>query len=85
MVRQEKLDVELLRLNRAQRLQEIEKKSIELEKEEQKLWFFENEDKMDLEIDSKKVHYPKRWFGKKKNPRVIDEGYIPPEIRSGRN
>lgn len=40
---------------------------------------------MDLEIESKKVYYPKRWFGKKKKPRVIDEGYIPPEIRSGRN
>lgn len=40
---------------------------------------------MDLEIESKKVHYPKRWFGKKKKPRVIDEGYIPPEIKSGRN
>lgn len=40
---------------------------------------------MDLEIDSKKVHYPKKWFGKMKKPRVVDEGYIPPEIRSGRN
>ena len=56
-----------------------------MEKEEQKLWYFENEDHIDLTIDSKKVYYPKRWFGKKKKPRVVDEGYIPPEIRANRN
>lgn len=49
--------------------------------EEKKLWFFENEDKIDLEIESKTVRYPKRWFGKKKKPRVVDADYVPPEIR----
>lgn len=70
------------RLDRARRLADIEKLRIDMEKEEEKLWFFENEDKIDLQIDSKKIHYPKRWFGKKKKPRVVDAGYVPPEIRS---
>lgn len=68
------------RLNRARRLTEVQRITNEMATEEQKLWFFENEDSVDLQIDSKKIFYPKRWFGKKKKPRVVDEGYIPPEI-----
>lgn len=80
-IRQERLEEELLRLQRAKRIQEVERLTKDMEKDEQKLWFFENEDKIDLQIDSKKVFYPKRWFGKKKKPRVQDEGYVPPEVR----
>ncbi|XP_052861231.1 28S ribosomal protein S27, mitochondrial [Anopheles cruzii] len=80
-LRQQRLDEELERLQRAKRLKDIEQMSVELEKEEQKLWFFENEDKLDLEIDSKRVFYPKRWFGKKKKPRTVDVDYVPPEVR----
>lgn len=53
--------------------------------EEQKLWFFENEDKIDLQIDSKKPFYFKRWFGKKKKPKIVDEGYVPPEVQKKRS
>lgn len=53
--------------------------------EEQKLWFFENEDKIDLQIDSKKIFYPKRWFGKLKKPKAVDEGYVPPEVQKKRS
>lgn len=84
-VRQQRLEEELARLQRAKRIQVLEKTARELEQEEQKLWFFENEDKIDLQIDSKKVFYPKRWFGKKKKPRAVDEGYIPPEARQRYN
>ncbi|XP_055626033.1 uncharacterized protein LOC129768413 isoform X2 [Toxorhynchites rutilus septentrionalis] len=80
-LRQQRLEEELARLHRVKRIQEMERTAREMEQEEQKLWFFENEDKIDLQIDSKKVFYPKRWFGKKKKPRVVNEGYIPPEIR----
>lgn len=72
----EALDV----VDKKKRVAEIEKLQEEMKLEEQKLWFFENEDKIDLEIEEKKVTYPKRWFGKLKKPRVVDEGYIPPEI-----
>ncbi|XP_062564381.1 uncharacterized protein LOC134227121 [Armigeres subalbatus] len=80
-IRHQRLDDELARLQRAKRIQDVERLAHQMEQEEQKLWFFENEDKIDLQIDSKKVIYPKRWFGKKKKPRVIDEGYVPPEVR----
>lgn len=43
--------------------------------------FFDREEKLELDIDAKKVYYPKRWFGKKKKPRKVDTDYIPPEIR----
>lgn len=79
-IRQDKLDQEINRLKRARRLLDVQRITNEMTAEEQKLWFFEYEDSVDLQIDSKKVFYPKRWFGKKKKPRVIDEGYIPPEI-----
>jgi small subunit ribosomal protein S27 len=80
-----KLNEEIRRHNRIQRLLNIEKIQEDLKIEEKKLWFFENEDKIDLEIDDKRVYYPKRWFGKKKKPRVVDENYIPPDVDKRRN
>lgn len=84
-VRSQKLNEEFERLKRAQTLKDIEEITKNLEDEERKLWFFENEEKLDLEIENKRVYYPKRWFGKKKKPRAIDVGYIPPEITKQRN
>lgn len=83
--REEKLNQEIDRLNRIQRLLSIEKVQKDLQTEEKRLWFFENEDKIDLEIDGNRRFYPKRWFGKKKKPRVVDENYIPPDVDSRRN
>lgn len=73
------------RLLRNKRLEDIKRMTEDMAKEEQKLWFFENEDKIDLQIDSKKVFYPKRWFGKLKKVKTVDEGYIPPEVRQRRS
>ncbi|XP_061391815.1 uncharacterized protein LOC133327275 [Musca vetustissima] len=64
-----------------ERKENIEKLQNEIETKKQLLWFFEEEDKLDLEIYKKRVFYPKRWFGKKKKPRVLDEHYVPPQIR----
>lgn len=83
--REEKLNTEIARHNRIQRLLNIEKLQEDQQKEEKKLWFFEKEDKVDLEIEGKRVYYPKRWFGKKKTPRAVDEGYIPPDVDKRRN
>lgn len=66
-------------------VKEFEQLAKDMEMEEKKLWYFENEEQLELEIESKQVRYPKRWFGKKKNPRVVDEGYVPPEIKTVRN
>lgn len=83
--REQKLNDEIHRYERIQRLYNVERVQKELETEEKKLWFFENEDKIDLEIESKKVFYPKRWFGKLKKPRKVDENYIPPDVDRRRN
>ncbi|XP_073848221.1 uncharacterized protein [Musca autumnalis] len=64
-----------------ERKENIEKMRNEIETKKQLLWFFEEEDKLDLQIYNKRVFYPKRWFGKKKKPRVLDEHYVPPQIR----
>lgn len=78
--RDQRLQEEVLRLKRAASVKEFEQMARDMEQEEKKLWFFENEEQIELEIESKEVRYPKRWHGKKKNPRVVDEGYVPPEI-----
>ncbi|XP_055913171.1 28S ribosomal protein S27, mitochondrial [Eupeodes corollae] len=83
VLREEKLNEELQRLQRAKRLKKIEQITEEMKTKEQHLWFFENEAQLDLQIDGKRVFYPKRWFGKKKVPRVIDADYVPPEIVKG--
>lgn len=83
--RDTKLNEEIYRMQRIQRLLNIEKVQEDLEKEEKKLWFFENEDNIELEIEKQKVFYPKRWFGKKKTPRVADVDYIPPDVDKRRN
>lgn len=45
--------------------------------EEQKLWFFENEEKIDLEIESKeKLH----TSTEKNDINISEDNYIPPEI-----
>lgn len=80
-IRKKKLDEEIERLNRVERLKNIEKLAEDMKAEEQRLWFFENEDQLDLQIEGKRVYYRKRWFGKKKTPRVIDENYVPPEFQ----
>ncbi|KAJ6648732.1 28S ribosomal protein S27, mitochondrial [Pseudolycoriella hygida] len=80
-IREQKLKEELERLNRNKRLEDIKQITESMAAEEQKLWFFENRVKIGLQIDSKKVFYHKRWFGKKKKPKTIDEGYVPPDVQ----
>jgi small subunit ribosomal protein S27 len=70
------------RLKRIQRLEDVEKLQEEMNKQEQKLWFFENIENIKLDIEDKKVFYPKRWFGKKKKPKKLDENYVPPDVES---
>lgn len=52
-----------------------------MEVEERKLWFFENQEKHKLAIQNRNnTNHPKKYFGKKKPPRKMDESYVPPEI-----
>ncbi|XP_067633660.1 uncharacterized protein [Eurosta solidaginis] len=65
----------------SERKESIEKILTNLTETRQKLWYFENEEQIDLEIFKKtQTYYPKKWFGKKKKPRAADENYVPPEI-----
>nr|CAH7735165.1 unnamed protein product [Callosobruchus chinensis] len=74
------LEEQKQRLSVADRLSNIEKLQKTLKEKETKLWFFDNEEKIELAIEAKKIYYPKRWFGKKKTPKKMDESYIPPEV-----
>lgn len=79
--RKEAIEEQYEKLLIQKKLTNIEDIQRQLKERETKLWFFENEEKLELAINAKRVFYPKRWFGKKKAPRKINEGYIPPEIK----
>lgn len=64
-----------------QRKQNIHEILDDITTREQRLWYFDRKTEIDLQIFKKRVYYPKRWFGKKRKPRAIDENYVPPEIR----
>ncbi|XP_070492088.1 small ribosomal subunit protein mS27 [Chironomus tepperi] len=81
-LREQTLNNEINRLKRIQRLEDIEKLQEEMDKQEQKLWFFENIENIKLDIEDKKVFHPQRWFGKKKKPKKLDENYVPPDVES---
>jgi small subunit ribosomal protein S27 len=84
--REEELVKQLAELARLERLAEIEEKKKYLQEKEERLYFFDNEHEWELKIEENRPRYVKRWFGKKKKKRVIDEGYVPPEIgRVGNN
>ncbi|XP_038213232.1 28S ribosomal protein S27, mitochondrial [Zerene cesonia] len=79
IIRETRLQEQTKRLDRIRRIQSIEEKQKELEKEEQKLWFFENEEKIDLQIEEKEQLEDKRQVKSKVHDKS-DEDYIPPEI-----
>lgn len=60
-------------------MQLIQEKQKELNDQEQKLWFFDNEDAIDLQIQEKEQLVEKPT-GKKSTSKKDDEDYIPPEI-----
>ncbi|CAH0560842.1 unnamed protein product [Brassicogethes aeneus] len=78
----EALNEQQKRYETQRRLETVKDLKEAIKEKETKLWFFENEEQIELDIMAKRVFYPKKWFGKKKKPRKIDEGYVPPEIRS---
>lgn len=79
VIREQRLQDQIMRLNRIKRMKMIEDKQTELQKEEQKLWFFDNEEKIDLQIEEKEQMVDKTET-KSKTHDKSDEDYIPPEI-----
>lgn len=78
-IREDCLDAQIKRLDRARRLQLIEEKQKDMNVEEQKLWFFDNEEQIDLQIEEK-TNLVVKSTKKKTTKAVVDENYIPPEI-----
>ncbi|GBO98315.1 hypothetical protein EVAR_72194_1 [Eumeta japonica] len=72
-----KVEKEIDEKERKERIEVMEK---EIATKKELLWFFDNEEKLDLEIYKKQELCPKRVFGKNK-PSTDDEHYVPPEIR----
>lgn len=82
LIRAELLQDQINRLNKDKQLAEIKVEKEKLIEKEKELFFFDNENKIDLIIEHKYERPPTRtYFGKKKKPRPSDEVYIPPDIR----
>lgn len=85
-IRETKLNEELDRVNRFRRLREIERISTEMAEKEERLWFFENEDKMDLQIEKNEIiEASKITRVVKANTKDVDANYVPPEVGAKRN
>lgn len=82
--RRELVNEHIEQMKREKTLAEITAVKEEIKGKEKELFFFENEDKWDIMIESKKIPYPKKWLGKKKKKRVEDTEYVPPEIEKRR-
>nr|CAD7400215.1 unnamed protein product [Timema poppensis] len=83
--REEMLQAEVDQLQKQQKLAEVEKMKKELDTKEKILFFFENEEKWQLEIENKREKYEKqKQPGKTKN-KIDDKDYIPPEVRRSSN
>lgn len=78
-IREQKLEEQTKRLDRAKRMQLIQEKQKDLKEQEQQLWFFENEEAIDLEIEEKEK-LEEKSPEKKSVAKKSDENYIPPEI-----
>ncbi|KAI8440172.1 hypothetical protein MSG28_001563 [Choristoneura fumiferana] len=78
-IREVKLQEQARRLDRAKRVEFIQKKQKQMTEEEQKLWFFETEEQIDLQIEEKEK-LENTTTTKKKQLQKSDENYIPPEI-----
>ncbi|XP_075972841.1 uncharacterized protein LOC142974411 [Anticarsia gemmatalis] len=82
-LREEKLEEQTKRLDRARRIQLIEEKQKEMKETEQKLWFFENEEQIDLQIEEKEKLEDKSEK-KETTTETVNSNYVPPEIKPKR-
>lgn len=76
------LEEQKQRLLIAKRLAHIEEVKKTLEEKETKLWFFDHEEQIELNIEEKKDKEPSEIQIMKKTTVKSDEDYIPPEVWS---
>lgn len=84
-IREIKLKEELKRSDHYNRIQNIETLKNELKERENLLWFFENEDKINLQIEQRGQHEVKKVKLSRSEQKKIDESYVPPEVKASRN
>lgn len=84
-MRETRLKEELDRVDRHDRLDKIDKLVQEMTEQEEKLWFFENESQIDLELEKISSVVKKAKKVSKRQQKVFDESYIPPEVDAKRN
>lgn len=67
-------------MRRHERVQEIDRISNEISQKEERLWFFDNEDKIDVKIEQNEEIIRQLPQVKQKNTKASDEQYVPPEV-----
>lgn len=81
----EVLKNQLAEIDRQKRLVKVEEMKKELMEKERLLTFFENEEKIELQIEQK-LEKEKKLYGEEKQTAIDEEeSYVPPEIVKRRN
>lgn len=57
----------------------------EMNEREERLWFFDNEEQIDLELEKISTDVVKTNKISKREQKAIDDAYIPPEVNAKRN
>lgn len=85
-IRETKLQEELARVDQSSRQQHIDALLTEMREREKRLWFFENEEEVDLKLDAiEKSGVLRVKELTKKEQKALDDAYIPPEVDAKRN
>lgn len=85
--RESKLKEELHNLDHFDRKENITSLLHEMEEREKRLFFFENEEEIDLRIEEKQgIGLQQKSAGQIQKDKVyLETGYIPPEVDASRN
>lgn len=85
-IRETKLKEEIARVDHHARLDKIDTLLTEMNEQEEKLWFFENETKIDLELEKiSALTKHKKTTLSRRQQKAIDDAYIPPEVDAKHN
>lgn len=84
-IRQTRLQEELVRVDNYNRLKKIDDLMQEMSDQEEKLWFFDNEDKIDLQIERVSKGKTEEKKLSKREKILADINYVPPEVDAKRN
>lgn len=67
-----------------ERLGRIDKMLQEMSEQEEKLWFFDNEEQIDVQLEKISSEVKEKKLTRRQQ-KAIDDAYIPPEIKATRN